>query len=713
MNLTPYDLPTPSLILDRKRLDRNINRLAARLPAAGVRLRPHLKTAKSVDLARIVLAGHEPAITVSTLKEAEIFLQAGVRDILYAVQIAPAKLGAVTSLRRAGARLMIVTDNEAAARAVSQHSIASQDPIDCLIEIDIDGHRGGIAASDTKTLLAIARTLGQGARLAGVMTHAGESYNLSDPGDLMTAAEAERRGACLAADTLRRAGFACPVVSIGSSPTAHALSCHEGITEIRAGVYMFGDLVQTQTGVCEPDDIALSVLASVIGHQPAKGWILTDCGWSALSCDPGHPGKGPTYGFGQVCDILGNVLDDLIVLNLNQEHGIIGVRPGSARPFPDLPVGTRLRILPNHACAAAEMHDRYHVLEDGIITAQWPRFRGWSLSRPEPSPQTRRIAIVDADSVRHSSSRQRALEAVKTAFCNLTSNAAEVFPVVNALVRPPDTAFSIKAGVDHEYRLAGLKVGSFWPSNKARPGLESHNSTTLLLDYETGAPRALINAAALNGLRTAAANAAATDRLAREDAATLLLVGAGHQAGFEARAISDVRCLRRLLIWARDPSRAEALAAELAGLAREIVIASDIESAASEADMITTVTNARAPILPASAIRLGTHISAMGADMAGKQEIDPEILRTATLFADLPSQSARIGEFQHICALGIRRQEEIRPIGGVLSGLVAGRTSQEEITVFDSSGLAVQDLHVAAAILERVLAVGNGLEISF
>ena len=129
--------------------------------------------------------------------------------------------------------------------------------------------------------------------------------------------------------------------------------------------------------------------------------------------------------------------------------------------------------------------------------------------------------------------------------------------------------------------------------------------------------------------------------------------------------------------------------------------------------MITTVTNARAPLLPASAIRPGTHISAMGADMAGKQELDPEILRTATLFADLPSQSAQIGEFQHICALGIRRQEDIRPIGGVLSGQVEGRTSQEEVTVFDSSGLAVQDIHVAAAILESVLASRSGLEISF
>lgn len=707
------DLPTPSLVLDLGKMERNIARLAGRMPAVGVKLRPHLKTAKSIDIARLILEGRDKSITVSTLKEAQVFGRAGIRDILYAVQIVPQKLPDVTAIRKTGIDLKILVDSEQAAQAVSDHAAATGDRIPCLIEVDIDGHRGGISLGSKETLLSVGRILNQGARLAGIMAHAGDSYNLSDAEALRVAAESERRGAAEMADCLRADGLSCEIVSIGSTPTAHALDRFDGITEIRAGVYVFGDLVQSNIGACDVDDIAISVLATVIGHQPQKGWILTDCGWTALSSDRGQAGQAIDYGFGQVCNEDGCPLDDLIVLSVNQEHGIIGLRPGANGRLPELPVGSRIRILPNHACAAAEQHQAYHVMRGSDVIATWPRFRGWTMDPAENAPEADSLIILDRKTVAAASSRKSAFDAVGNAFRAMTDGHATAFPVVNALIEAPDTAFSIKAGVDHQRRLTGVKIGAYWPENQTRFSRPNHNSTTLLLDYETGAPRALVNAQALNGLRTAAANAVATNVLARQDAHVLLVIGAGHQARYEVRALCDVRPIDQLMIWARDRSAAERMAGDLADLGIEIIVADDPAAAARRADLITTVTKAREPLLPADAIRPGVHISAMGADMGGKQELDPESLRQALLFADWPAQSARIGEFQHICGSGLRSAGDIVAIGEVLAGRHPGRTARDAITVFDSSGVAIQDINVAGAVLDAALASGTARRVSF
>jgi D-serine deaminase-like pyridoxal phosphate-dependent protein len=372
-------LSTPSLILDEGRMLRNVDRLRRHLDPLGVTIRPHLKTVKSVEAAQRVLSGGNGPATVSTLKEAEVFAAAGVQDILYAVGIAPQKLPRVLALRATGCDLTVVLDSPEQATAVANASREAGDAIPVLIEIDSDGHRSGLRPDDP-AVVSIGRILAAGgAALRGVVTHAGESYSAVGAEALSDFAERERLAAVTAAEALRAAGLPCPVVSVGSTPTAHFARNLSGVTEVRAGVYVFFDLVMAGIGVCTSDDIALSVLTTVIGHQKERGWIMVDAGWMALSRDRGTANQAVDQGYGLVCDIEGRVLDGLVVASANQEHGVIARRPGSSASLPDLAVGTQLRILPNHACATAAQFDGYEVIpaDPTQPMAYWPRFRGW------------------------------------------------------------------------------------------------------------------------------------------------------------------------------------------------------------------------------------------------------------------------------------------------------------------------------------------------
>lgn len=376
---TLRDLETPCLVLDAERMERNVARLRARLAGLGVGLRPHLKTCKSVEVARHVMDSPRGPATVSTLKEAAFFAAAGVRDMIYAVGIAPAKLAQVLALRAEGVDLVVLLDTVAQAEAVAAASREAGRPIPALIEIDCDGHRSGVQPGDTERLLAIGRALGQGAELRGVLTHAGGSYAARGEQALRQCAEDERRGVVAAATALRAAGLPCPVVSLGSTPTAHSATDLTGVTEVRAGVFVFFDLVMAGIGVCRVEDIALSVLATVIGHQRDKGWILIDAGWMAMSQDRGTSKQAVNQGYGLVCDLAGKAYPDLILADANQEHGIVAVRPGSAGRLPELAIGDRVRILPNHACATGAQHRSYQVVRgsDATVEAEWPRFGGW------------------------------------------------------------------------------------------------------------------------------------------------------------------------------------------------------------------------------------------------------------------------------------------------------------------------------------------------
>jgi D-serine deaminase-like pyridoxal phosphate-dependent protein len=372
------DVQTPALILDEARMQRNIDRLAAHIAAKGGVLRPHLKTVKSVEIAKRLLSNGNGPATVSTLAEAEIFAEMGVQDITYAVGITPQKLDRVAAIRAKGCDLTVILDSPAQARAVVEASRHLGQIIPALIEIDCDGHRSGVAPDDP-ALTEIGRILHAGAELRGILSHAGESYEVYGKEAHAAFAEQERNAALKAASNLIEAGLPCLVVSVGSTPVAHAIENLEGITEVRAGVYAFFDLVQAGIGACEMDDIALSVLTSVIGHQREKGWIICDAGWMALSRDQGTSNQRVDQGYGVVCDESGRIIPDLIVIKANQEHGILALRPGSEARLPDLPLGTKLRILPNHACATAAQYPAYHVVptqRDAPLKV-WRRFRGW------------------------------------------------------------------------------------------------------------------------------------------------------------------------------------------------------------------------------------------------------------------------------------------------------------------------------------------------
>ena len=372
------DLPTPAALIDTDRMQRNIQRMQQRMNALGVAFRPHVKTSKCVPVAQAQIDAGARGITVSTLKEAEQFFAAGVTDILYAVGMAAPKLKQAAALLANGCALKIIADSADSAWAITDFCQKNGVIFEVWIEIDTDGHRSGVQARGDD-LIAIGKRLHEGgARLGGVMTHAGASYELHTPDALEAMAEQERSGCVLAAERLRAAGLPCPNVSVGSTPTALSARQLQGVTEVRAGVYVFFDLVMANVGVCTLDDLALSVLTTVIGHQPEKGWAIVDAGWMAMSRDRGTQKQLHDYGYGQVCDAGCQPIAGYLMTGANQEHGILSLASGTdhdiARRFP---VGTQLRILPNHACATGAQFPEYHALSGQDLGPAWMRFYGW------------------------------------------------------------------------------------------------------------------------------------------------------------------------------------------------------------------------------------------------------------------------------------------------------------------------------------------------
>ena len=303
MHNTLSTLDTPAAIVSLEKMQRNIARMQQRANALGVRFRPHVKTTKCAQVVAAQRAAGASGITVSTLKEAEQFFAQGVTDILYAVGMAPHRLAQALDLRRRGCALQILTDSVEGAQAIARFGQDHGHAFVVLIEIDTDGHRSGIKP-DEDALLEVGQVLQRGGmQLAGVLTHAGSSYELDTPAAIAQLAEQERAGCVRAAQRLRAAGLPCEIVSVGSTPTALEAASLEGVTELRAGVYVFFDLVMRNVGVCSEEDIALSVLTTVIGHQADKGWAIVDAGWMAMSRDRGTSKQQRDYGYGQVCSV--------------------------------------------------------------------------------------------------------------------------------------------------------------------------------------------------------------------------------------------------------------------------------------------------------------------------------------------------------------------------------------------------------------------------
>lgn len=361
------DLPTPCLVLDRTVLASNIRTMATALARLDVPLRPHMKTAKSIDVARMAIAGQPGGITVSTLAEAEYFFGHGITDILYAVGITPQKLEQVCELNAAGAQIIVITDDLTMAGIIAAHP----KPPRTLIEVDSGEERGGVHP-ESDQLLELAGRLGT--CLAGVMTHAGHAYAGRGISEIARIAEAERSAVTRAAERLRVDSFVIDIVSAGSSPTARHAENLAGVTEIRAGVYMFGDLFQSEIETHDVEAIAVTVLTSVIGRRP--GHVLVDAGGLALSKDRSTEATPHDYGYGLALDIEGGrSLGNAVVRKAYQEHGVIELDP--AHPV-DLPIGAKLRIAPNHTCMTAAAHDRYFVVDGKQeVVAIWHRVNGW------------------------------------------------------------------------------------------------------------------------------------------------------------------------------------------------------------------------------------------------------------------------------------------------------------------------------------------------
>lgn len=371
-------LNTPAAVIDAARMRHNIDRMQSHLTKLGVKFRPHVKTTKCLQVLEAQVEAGAQGITVSTLKEAEQFFAAGITDIVYAVGMVPTKLKQALALRRQGCDLKIVADSLHAAKAIADVGREQGERFEVWIEVDVDGHRTGIQPED-QLLIDVGRALVDGGMvLGGVLAHAGSSYEYNTTEALIKIAEQERYRTVRAADRLRAAGLPCPVVSIGSTPTALSAENLNGVTEVRAGVYVLFDLVMHNVGVCELSDIALSVLTTVIGHQEEKGWAIVDAGWMAMSRDRGTQRQAKDFGYGQVCSEDGEVLGEYVMSAANQEHGIVS---RLSTPDTDIaktfPIGTRLRILPNHACATGAQHPEYQAVEEGGTVQTWPRFYGW------------------------------------------------------------------------------------------------------------------------------------------------------------------------------------------------------------------------------------------------------------------------------------------------------------------------------------------------
>ena len=352
---------TPSLVVERSRLQANAAAMKQRAELLGVTLRPHLKTVKSARIAEIAMTGG--GATVSTLREARYFASHGVDDLVLAVTITPDKLDRCAVLAEQGIALTLLTDDLEVASAIAAHP----SPLRALVEVDSGGARSGVSPEGSD-LLAVAGALGE--RCGGVLTHAGHSYDAVGAEAIARVAEDERMTVVRAAERLRNEGFGCEVVSLGSTPTAvHARSA-AGATEMRPGVYLFMDLFQAAIGCCTMDDIALSVLCTVISRRGDRA--LLDAGGLALSKDRSTAHSPRDSAYGVVCDLDGVPIPGVVVDDVHQEHGFIRHAPSQLR------VGQRVRVLVNHACMTAAAHDAYNVVDgDTVVVDRWERCNGW------------------------------------------------------------------------------------------------------------------------------------------------------------------------------------------------------------------------------------------------------------------------------------------------------------------------------------------------
>ncbi len=304
---------------------------------------------------------------------------------------------------------------------------------------------------------------------------------------------------------------------------------------------------------------------------------------------------------------------------------------------------------------------------------------------------------------------EASFEAVEAVFAAMARGDAYNFPVIREAIGYADALYGFKSGFDKAGLSLGLKSGGYWPGNEAK-GLTNHQSTVFLFNPDTGQPKAVVGGNLLTALRTAAASAVSIKHLSRKDSKVLGMVGAGHQSAFQMRAAVMQRDFEKVIGWNIHPemlSRLEETATEL-GLPFEAV---DLDRLGAEADVIITITSSFDPILMDAQIKAGTHLACMGTDTKGKQEVDVALLARATVFTDEIAQSITIGEAQHAVAQGLIGEKDITEIGAVINGTAPGRTSDEQITLFDGTGVGLQDLAVASAAVDLAVEKGVAIEV--
>lgn len=367
-------LSTPSALVDLDRLEHNATRMADHTHHLGVRLRPHVKTHKCVEAARIQTRGHFGGITVSTLAEAQGFAAAGFRDITYAVPIAPQKLPEALEIGSRINRLAVLIDHMETITAIEEVARAHAAVFPVWLKIDCGLHRAGVdPESELATSLATRLQNSTHIELRGVLTHAGQSYNSVNRDEALATAQDECAVSRAFVRRLEKAEIHVPEISIGSTPTISAARNLDGISEVRPGNYAFFDVFQSAIGSCSLNEVAFSVLATVVSVHPVEQRAVIDAGALALSKDPGPTHIDPNCGFGRVVTIEDqHPLPGLRISSVSQEHGEIE-GPGTAALRP----GTLLRVLPNHSCLAAACFDSYNVVRGTEIVDQWRPFRGW------------------------------------------------------------------------------------------------------------------------------------------------------------------------------------------------------------------------------------------------------------------------------------------------------------------------------------------------
>lgn len=373
------DLETPCLIADRGRIEANAGRMLARAEAHGFRLRPHVKTTKSAPIAEIAHGGRKGPITVSTLKEADYFLGQGFGDITYAVCITPNKFRHAADIVDRGADLKVLAASASAARGLAEFAGARKVPIKVLLEIDSGEHRTGFAPQADELPVSARHVTGcAGLHFEGLLTHGGHSYGATTRQEIVAIAEQERLSLLAGRQALADADIEVRVLSSGSTPTAMFGETYAGLDELRPGVYLAGDLFQAQIGSVSMEDIAISVLASVVAHDPARNSLVIDAGALALSKDRSTQKSPVDYGYGLLTRADGSRFPkDLVVTGVHQEHG--EVTCDAPMPYEELPIGAVVRVLPNHVCMTAASYGRYHVTDgEGLtIVDEWDKTRGW------------------------------------------------------------------------------------------------------------------------------------------------------------------------------------------------------------------------------------------------------------------------------------------------------------------------------------------------